>query len=136
MKLSPHTIRIFLTWCLITISGCSSTDTSTLSTLSVDDKRTAIQYPGDVFLWPADITLTSLDECVLALPAVILNEDDPIGDMIVGDDDMGFSMPQGDENIYLRLEPDMSVTIRRSCQALICGDDDKPRRFKVGNAND
>lgn len=99
--------------------------------LVVNADSIATFMPGDSFNWPADTTITSLDECTLALPADIVGQDVPIGKVIAGDDEMGFNMPNGENKIYLRLMPQMSVTVRVDCTATIVGTDDAERRLKV-----
>lgn len=118
------------------MGGCNSADIPTTTELIVNTDQIATQSTGDVFAWPAHITLTPLDECVLALPAAILDRDTPIGDVIAGDDEMGINIPDGDDKIYIRLMPNMSVTVRRSCQALIVGEGGRACRFKVHSANE
>ena len=91
----------------------------------------ATQPPGEVFPWPRGTTLTSLDEAVLALPKAILGPEEPIGSVIQGDDDMGVNIPDQGEVLYLRLRPGMSVTLSKSCQAVVVSEDKKPRRFRI-----
>lgn len=122
-------------WILTLVAGCNS-ERTTPSELKADADQIATHSPGDVFEWPANTTLTALDECVIAMPAAILDPETPIGRIIEGDDDMGFNMPEGDDKVYLQLMPNMSVTIRKSCQAMIVADDANPRRFRVRPASE
>jgi hypothetical protein len=93
----------------------------------------ATQPPREVFPWPRGTTLTSLDEAVLALPKAILDPEEPIGAVIQGDDDMGINIPDQGEVLYLRLRPGMSVTLARSCQAVVVSEDQNPRRFRISS---
>jgi hypothetical protein len=91
----------------------------------------ATQPPGEVFPWPRSTTLTSLDETVLALPKAILGPDEPIGSVIRGDDAMEINIPEQGEVLYLRLRPGMSVTLSKSCQAVVVSDNKKPKQFRI-----
>src|SRR3954447_10073228 len=91
----------------------------------------AKQPAGEVFPWPRDTTLTALDEAVLALPKAILGPSEVIASVIRGDDDMQISIPEVGDRLFLRLQPGMSVSLSKSCQACVVSDDGQPRRFRV-----
>src|SRR3978361_2209769 len=79
----------------------------------------ATQPPGEVFPWPKGTTLTSLDEAMIALPKAILGPYETIGSVIRGDNAMEINIPDHGETLYLRLRPGMSVTVSKSCQAVV-----------------
>ena len=96
----------------------------------------AIQLPGRVFPWPKGVNLLAIDEIILAIPAAILHDDEQIGSVIFGHNEMEIKLPQVPANtpgacIYLRLRPGMSVSLTKSCDAMIVADDNTPRRLKV-----
>jgi len=134
--MAPQFTAVLISLFLAMLGGCNSADIPTTTELVVNTDQIAAQSTGDIFAWPANTTLTSLDECVLALPDSILDRGTPIGDIIAGDDEMGINIPDGDDKIYIRLLPNMSVTVRRSCQALIVGEEGHQCRFKVQSANE
>ena len=72
--------------------------------------------------------LTALDELVLALPTAIL-DDRPIGSIVFGADDMQFNMPPDGDTFYIKLMPQMSVSLAKSCESYIVADDNRPRRM-------
>ena len=91
----------------------------------------ASQPPGEIFPWHRDVILTSLDEAVIALPKAILGPTETIGSVIRGEDDMQISIPDEGERLFIRLQPGMSVSLSKSCQASVVSDDGRPKRFRV-----
>lgn len=84
---------------------------------------TVVAQPhGVVFPWPAGMVITALCEAVLAIPAAVLKEEEPIGDVIVCDDGVGLQFPQNahptpSDVIYIRLQRGQQVSLTRSCTA-------------------
>ena len=91
----------------------------------------AYQPPGEVFPWARGVVLTALDEVVLALPVALFDQDRPMSEFIFGPDDMGFNIPPGSDICFLKLQPGMSVSLAKSCQAYVVAQDKQPRRFSV-----
>jgi hypothetical protein len=98
---------------------------------SSPDDAIAHQPPGDIFPWPKGIVLTAVDDVTIALPKAIFENDAPIGDALVADDDALISIPAEGDRFYIRLQPGVSVSVRKSCQAFVVADDDKRRRVKI-----
>jgi hypothetical protein len=96
----------------------------------------ANQPPGKVFPWLKGTKLVALDDLTLAIPAAVLREDEQIGSVILGDDDMDIKLPTVPLTtpgalIFLRLKTGMTVRLAKSCQAMVVAEDNSPRRIRV-----
>jgi hypothetical protein len=91
----------------------------------------AHQVPGETFSWPKGIVLTALDQATIALPMALFGKDEPIGSVVLGSDDIEMNIPKEGDTFYIRLQPGMSVSLAKSCQARVVADDAKPRRFRL-----
>src|SRR5262245_23816643 len=96
----------------------------------------ANQLPGEVFPWPKGTKLVALDDLTLAIPAAVLREDEQIGSVILGDEDMQIRLPTvpvttPGARIFLRLRIGMTVWLAKSCQAMVVAEDKSPRRIRV-----
>ena len=91
----------------------------------------AHQPPGEIFPWPKGTVLTALDELVIALPVEIFGKDEPIGSVVLGPDDMEINIPPQGKIFYVRLQPGMSVSLTKSCEASLVAEDKQPRRLTV-----
>ncbi len=92
------------------------------------------QPVNEIFNWPAHVTLIIHDRLTLALPKLMLGENDPIGSVIECNDDAEISIPNDGDRFYLRLQAGMSVTVRKSVQSIVlpyAEDDDGPKRIEV-----
>jgi len=93
-----------------------------------------LQPDGDVFPWPAGSTLKPLDRLTLALPAAMLDPDEPMALVITCDDDAEVAAPEGDDKIYVRLQPGMAITLTKNVQAIVLpwseGETD-PKRIEI-----
>ena len=78
--------------------------------------------------------MTALDEATIALPMAIFGKDEPIGSVVLGPKDMQINIPKNGETFYIRLQPGMSVSLAKSCQARVVADDKQPRRFKISKS--
>jgi hypothetical protein len=90
----------------------------------------AYQPPNEVFLWPKGVVLTAVDAVVLALPVALFDLERPMGEFVFGSPDMGFRCPPESEVFFIKLEPGMSVSLAKSCEAYVVASDGKPRRLK------
>lgn len=90
----------------------------------------AHQPPNEVFPWPKGVTLTALDEVVIALPVAIMDTDRPMKEFIFGPDEMDINLPPNGEVFFIKLQPGMAVSLARSCQAYVVAGDGKSRRLK------
>jgi hypothetical protein len=95
----------------------------------------AHQPLGEVFPWPKGTVLTALDEATIALPIAIFGKDEPIGSVVLGSADVQVNIPKEGDTFYIRLQPGMSVSLSRSCQARVVADDPQPRRFKLSGSH-
>ncbi len=96
----------------------------------------AHQPPGQVFPWPQGTTLTALDEATIALPLAIFGKDEPIGSVVLGPADMQMSIPKEGDKFFIRLQPGMSVSLTKSCQAQVVAEDGLSRRFRISDLKD
>jgi hypothetical protein len=87
--------------------------------------------PGQIFQWPRGTVLTALDEATIALPMAIFGKDEPIGSVVIGPADMLMNIPKTGDTFLIRVQPGMSVSLAKSCQARVVADDKQPRRFKI-----
>ena len=78
--------------------------------------------------------MTALDEATIALPMAIFGKDEPIGSVVLGPKDMQINIPKNGKTFYIRLQPGMSVSLAKSCQARVVADDKQPRRFKISKS--
>ena len=111
--------------------GCSK---QPQETMAKTDEMIASQPPGQVFPWPQGTALTALDEATIALPMAIFGKDEPIGSVVLGPKDMQINIPKNGKTFYIRLQPGMSVSLAKSCQARVVADDKQPRRFKISKS--
>lgn len=77
------------------------------------------QSPGEVFRLPKGTILTAIDPINLELPKELFSDDKNLGSIIDGDEDMEVGFPQGSECIIFSLKPGMSLTIKKSTEALL-----------------
>ncbi|MGH7133990.1 MAG: hypothetical protein ACREJO_18845 [Phycisphaerales bacterium] len=95
----------------------------------------ATQPVGVPFPWHAGITMTPLSNVVIALPTAILDANTHIGDIINCDDAAEISIPPATDTdaarVLLRLRSGMSVTLRRSAQAVVLSADPSPPPIRV-----
>ena len=89
------------------------------------------QRPGEIFPWPLGMELTAVDELTLALPKKLLDEGRPLETSVFGPDHMHVNIPPIGDTFFVRLSPGMTVSLARSCEAYLVGEDKKPRRIKV-----
>jgi hypothetical protein len=95
----------------------------------------AQQPPGEIFPWPKGTVLTPLDEVTIALPTAIFGKDEPIGSVLLCSDDVLMNIPKEGDTFFIRLQPGMSVSLTKSCQARVVADDKQPRRFKISGSH-
>jgi hypothetical protein len=86
---------------------------------------------GDRFGWPAGRILTALDPVVIVLPKGLLSETLPLSDALDAHDEIAISIPDDGDVFYIRLRAGMWASLRRSCQAMISGDEGVVYRFRL-----
>jgi hypothetical protein len=87
---------------------------------------------GEPFAWPAEATLTALEEATLALNALAhLGPEEPITGLLRGPDAMEAVAPFGGEWVLLRLMPGMAVTAARPCEVSLAEAEGITRRFRL-----
>jgi hypothetical protein len=84
--------------------------------------RRVCQPPGEVFPWPKGWRITAIDEAMIAIPTAIIGDDEVVGTVIHGDDDIQidlheWGLPNGRFIIWLK--PGQSCSISKSCQAIV-----------------
>ena len=93
------------------------------------------QPSGEVFPWPKGVTIIPQEAIVLAVPAAVCGDGDPIGSIIQTSDDAHVSLPGPPGNhpdlIFVRLRAGDPITIGRSCQAFIAADPKRTFRIRV-----
>jgi len=99
-------------------------------------EKIAHQPPGQIFPWPRGVVLTALDEATIALPVDLFGKGDPIGSVLLGSADIQINIPKTGDTFFIRVQPGMSVSLAKSCQARVVADDKQPRRFKISDSND
>lgn len=96
--------------------------------------QVAVQPVGEVFPWPAGSTLKPLDRLTLAVPSAMLGPDELMSSVINCDDDAEIAIPEGDDKIYIRMQPGMTICLTKSVQAIVLpwaeGETD-PKRIEV-----
>ena len=97
------------------------------------EEQIALQPPGTVFPWSKLTELTALEELTIGVPSQIISGDEVIGSVIRSHPDTEIRLPTAADQplILLRLKAGMSVSLTKSCQALVVADDNRPRRIKV-----
>lgn len=86
---------------------------------------------GDQFGWPAGRILTALDPVVIVLPMGLLDDTRPLSDALDAHDEIAISIPDDGDVFYIRLPAGTWASPRRSCQAIIAGDDGVVYRFSL-----
>lgn len=86
---------------------------------------------GDRFGWPAGRILTALDPVVIVLPKGLLKETSPLSDALDAHDEVAINIPNDREVFYIRLPVGTWASPRRSCQAMVSGDDGDTYRFSL-----
>jgi hypothetical protein len=99
-------------------------------------EKIASQPPGVIFPWPKGVVLTALDEATIALPMAIFSKDEPIGSVVLAPADIQINIPKTGDTFFIRVQPGMSVSLAKSCQARVVADDKQPRRFKISGSHD
>jgi hypothetical protein len=99
-------------------------------------EKIAHQPPGQIFPWPRGIVLTALDEATIALPMAIFGKDEPIGSIVRAPAETQINIPEKGDTFFIRVQPGMSVSLAKSCQARVVADDKQPRRFKISGSHD
>lgn len=83
---------------------------------------------GDRFVLPKGSTIVALDDVILQLPGDLVAEDEVMGEVILGHDDMGFQV-QFDETtgkataIFVRLSRGQDLTVSKSCEVEVHAED-------------
>ena len=98
-------------------------------------EKIASQPPGVIFPWPKGVVLTALDEATIALPMAIFGKDEPIGSVVLAPADIQINIPKTGDTFLIRVQPGMSVSLAKSCQARVVADDKQPRRFKISGSH-
>ncbi len=94
------------------------------------------QPPGEVFPWPQGIVITAIDEVIIAIPQQVFGKVETIGSVIIGPDDIQIALRNDLDVMLIRLQPGLSVSLNKSCQAYVASDDKQPRRFKISGSYD
>lgn len=87
--------------------------------------------PGQLFPWSKDVTLTAIDELVIALPLALFEDDDRIGEVLLCSPDAEINIPPSSDRLYLRLRRGMVAAIAKSSMACLVADDARPRVAKA-----
>lgn len=100
-----------------------------------NDYRSSIvsQPIGEMFQWPKSVRLRAIDPLIIALPSALIANDEPIGSVILGDDDVEIGMPPGEDRILLRFQKGTTVWLTKASQACLVGEDDDlaPKKIEV-----
>src|SRR5690348_8766807 len=103
----------------------------------IADNGSLVEQPSGVpFPWPHGVTLTAVDEVVLALPGLIIDSPQTIGAALEGSDDMDIKIEFDDDRVsvklvYIKLQPRMWARVKRSCEAVMISSDGAPKRLMV-----
>ena len=95
------------------------------------DERVVVAVPGEVFRWPKGARITAIDAVVLALPKALFGKDEKLDTLVDADDEMKIAVPPDSDNIYLYVQPGMSVTIKKSSESYVVAKDKTPRKLRV-----
>jgi hypothetical protein len=95
----------------------------------------ALQPPGEIFPWPQGTILTALEVTISELPLAAFGKDEPIGSVVLGPSEMEINTPPEGESVFVRLQPGMSASLNKSCQARVVANDGRPRKFRLSGAH-
>jgi hypothetical protein len=95
----------------------------------------ALQPPGEIFPWPQGTILTALDVAIIELPLAAFGKDEPIGSVVLGPNEMEINIPPEGESVFIRLQPGMSASLNKSCQARVVANDGRPRKFRLSGVH-
>lgn len=80
------------------------------------------QPPGEIFPWPKGWRITAIDEAMIAVPTAIVGDNEVVGAVILGDDDVQIDLREwGSPNgrFIIWLKPGLSCSLSKSCQAVV-----------------
>lgn len=65
----------------------------------------------------------------------IFGKNEPMGSVVLGPADIQMRIPKEGDTFLIRLQPGMSVSLTKPCQARVVADDGQPRRFKISGSH-
>lgn len=83
--------------------------------------------PGELFPWPNDMTLTAIDELVIALPIALFGDNEKLGDVLLLPENAEINIPLNGDRFYIRLRSGMTAAIVKSSMACLVAQDARPR---------
>ncbi len=87
--------------------------------------------PGAIFPWPQGMVITALDEMIIEIPQAVFGEE-PIGSVLLGSEDCEVCIPpHNDDSFFIRLQPGMSVSLTKSCEARLVAEEKTPRKVWI-----
>jgi hypothetical protein len=95
----------------------------------------ALQPPGEIFPWPQGTVLTAFEVTIIELPLAAFRKDESIGSVVFGPNEMEINIPPEGESVFIRLQPGMSASLTKSCQARVVANDKRPRKFRLSGAH-
>ena len=87
------------------------------------------QVPGATFPFLKGAKLRPDEEVVLALPALVIAEDEQIGSILLCDDHAEIALNDKAGVWYVKLKPGMTFSLARSCEIMLIATDSRPRFF-------
>ncbi len=90
-----------------------------------------LMTPGKVFRWPKGGTITAIDMVIIALPKALFPDGENIEDIVEADDEMNVAISPDSDNVFLYVQPGMSVTIKKHSESYLVAQDNVLRRVKI-----
>ena len=89
------------------------------------------QPPREIFPWPKGVVIIAVDELVIGLPMALFDKGRPMSEFMFGSNNMEVNLDPKGEIFLIRLQPGMSVSLAKSCDAFIVSDEKTYKRFKI-----
>ena len=94
----------------------------------------AVQPPNEPFPFPKGMKLRAQEETSIALPKALIREGEPIGSILICDDDAEFGIHSEQDVYIVKLQPGMTMSLTRSSQAILMASDGRSRSVEIQQA--
>jgi hypothetical protein len=94
----------------------------------------AVQPPNEPFPFPKGMKLRAKEETTIALPKALIQEGEPIGSILICDDDAEFGVHSEQDVYIVKLQSGMTMSLTRSAQAILLASDGRARSVEIQQA--
>ena len=94
----------------------------------------AVQPPNEPFPFPKGMKLRAKEETTIALPKALIQDGEPIGSILICDDDAEFGIHSEQDVYMVKLQRGMTMSLTRSSQAILIASDGRARSVEIQRA--